>query len=153
MIVNRKISTDPFLIPKSVSDTIYHDLLDILSDRKKFNQSLLKLLSKPKNETFEVVELNDSEILSKFKRSKLKRNIWTKITSIQMNKHLYQISINQKLYLLKEADYHIFKEYFEKSPFVSFKIKPIHLNNPALRFIFIECFKVGVFCLGNVHKL
>ncbi|MCM2350498.1 MAG: hypothetical protein NDI69_10790 [Bacteriovoracaceae bacterium] len=139
------IAKDPFLITKEVSDTIYKEVTELFSDREKFNQSLIKFLSKPKNEPADEQYLEEKPILKILKNYGIKRDMWSKMTSLKTSPSRYQVSINQRIYALKAPEYIILRDYFDKSPFISFKIKPEHLKETTLKSIFIENFQEGVF--------
>lgn len=141
----RTKAKDPFLITKDVSDTIFNEVIGLLSDREKFNQSLLKYLSRPKNGPMDEQVLDEKEVLMILKMSRVKRDMWARMTSLKLNKNQYQVSINQQIYIIKAAEYSILKDYFDQSPFKAFKIKSEHLKIISLKKIFIENFQAGVF--------
>lgn len=140
-----KMPSDPFLVPEKVSDSMFEDVIKLLSDRKKFDECLLNFLSRPKNEALPETEMKDTEILKKLKGARLKRDSWVKFVSRKASKDKYEVSINQKLYCVKANEYEILRDYFELSPLQQFKICPEHLKNTTLLKIFVENFKAGVF--------
>lgn len=142
--VDRKaVSEDPILISKKVRDDIFHDITSLLCDRKKFEHSLQKFLTRPKNESYPDEDLLDKEVLKILKKAWLRRDAWARLASIKMSKGQYRISINQNMFLLNTADYEIICDYFERSPLTRFKIKSEHLKNSALQEIFIKGFRLG----------
>lgn len=141
----RTKAKDPFLITKDISDTIFNEVLGLLADREKFNKSLLNYLSRPKNEPMDEQVLDEREVLKILKVSRVKKDKWAKMTSLKSVKNQYHVSINQNTYTVKSAEYSILKEYFNQSPFDSFKFKSEHLKNNALKKIFIDNFQAGVF--------
>jgi 50S ribosomal protein L16 3-hydroxylase len=144
--VDRKaVSADPFLISKKVRDDIFQDITTLFSDRKKFEYSLQKFLTRPKNESYPDEELSDKEILKILKKTWLKRDAWARLASMKMSKGYYRISINQNMFLLKTVEYKIICDYFERSPLKPFKIRPEHLKIMALQEIFIKGFSMGLF--------
>ena len=144
--VDRKaVSADPFLISKKVRDDIFQDITTLFSDRKKFEYSLQKFLTRPKNESYSEEELSDKEILKILKKTRLKRDAWARLASIKMSKGQYRISINQNMFLLNTTEYEIICGYFERSPLESFKIRPEDLKIIALQEIFIKGFSMGLF--------
>lgn len=140
-----KIATDPFLVPKNVYDSMYQDVIKLLSDKKRFEECLLNFLSRPKNEPLPETEMSEREILQALKQSVLKRDPWARFISRKSGKNRYEISINQRSYSLNGSEYLAIREYFEISPLQNFKIKKEHIKNQALLKIFLENYKSGIF--------
>lgn len=140
-----QFADDRFLVSKTVSDTIYSEVMDLLSDRKKFDESLLKFLSRPKNESLSEAEFSDAEALKVLKSSKLKRDPWAKMVSLKKGKGQFHVSINQSIYSLSETDYEALKFYLEKSPLDTFKIKTQDLKSQSLMKILLDCLNSGIF--------
>lgn len=136
---------DRFEVPKNVSDAIYDEVITLLSDRNRFDNSLLKFLSRPKTETTVNEDYSEKEALRIFKSKKLLRDPWAKMVSSKKKKGLFQVAINQKVYDLNKTEYDLLSAYFEPSPLKSIKVKASDLKVEAVKKILIDGLNSGVF--------
>lgn len=139
------LQNDKFQIQNYVSDKIYKEVLELVLNKDKFNNSLLSYLSRSKNEI--IPDNRNTKAISTNLKANLilKRNIWAKFVSHKINSNQYQISINQKIYQVDKYCYQKLHELFSQEADCEFSFSKSDLKNVSYMNLWIDLIKDGVF--------
>lgn len=135
---------DPFLLPDHVSKTIHKEIINILSAKEKFHESLLTFLASPRNPIENTNELSEREILSSLGKVKIYRDIWSKLVSRKISTTKYQIAINQRIYRVGAIEYRVVKNIFSLPPHLEIEFSKKDLKNENLNKLLISLVQDGV---------
>lgn len=150
--LNMQKAKDPFLVDDYVVDSVYKELFKIINDKKKFKDSLIKHLSRPKSINEEECTSSEAEIKKIVSKSfKFKRDIWAKMVSIE-EKNNFKLSINSNNFSVSKITYKTISYWFAVDPNSELAFTDSELKNSELVNLFVIFIKNGVFYPAKIKK-
>lgn len=129
-----------------VFEKVHKDLLKNLNDKDLFKESLLKYLTRPKNEIFEADELDDEEIKSMLlSGTNLKRDIWGKLAFSLLDSTHSMIAVAGNSFKIKTSKAKILEKIFLNDPDFPFNFKTSDLKDKDFLSLIILLINNGVF--------
>jgi 50S ribosomal protein L16 3-hydroxylase len=139
------LQNDKFQIKEYVLDQVYKEVFDLVSNKDKFNNSLLSYLSRSKND-LKFDNRNPKSIQTDLKaKAILKRNIWAKFVSHKLINDQYKISINLKVYEVDKYCYQKLHGLFSQEADSEFSFSKSDLKNTTYMNLWIDLIRDGVF--------
>lgn len=140
------LQSDPFLVQEYVMESIYKDLMKVVGDKKLFKQTMMKFLTRPKNEDENPIEESREDIYHELKnKARFKRDIWAKIAAKETKTGDFEVAVNSILFLVSEETYQKIRSYFLNGPDVVYHLSKSDLNNIELTEMMITLISEGAF--------
>ncbi len=129
-----------------VFEKVHRDLIKSLSDKDLFKASLLKYLTRPKNEILETEEFSEDEIQSMLKDGAyLKRDIWAKLAFSKEDSTHSTVAIGGNAFKIKTLKAKSLEKIFLNDPDVAFNFKSSDLKDKEFLSLIVLLVTNGVF--------
>jgi 50S ribosomal protein L16 3-hydroxylase len=141
------LQKDLLLLEEYVVDKVFDEVKTLLFNREQFRRSLLKHLSRPKNsEELGDTDHTDEEILNLIKEKfPLRKDIWSKLVSQNLDSNKYLISINSNLLEVDSKTYEVLRRWFTIESHLDRMLTQSEIEHIPLMEVLLVLVRNGVF--------